>query len=168
MYSKAPKTSLAGMMREWMSVQTQPFTTPMICAALQLKKREERQRVFYAKRDFVDREEIVRVPDKRNRRQRIVYYRYNSEWRRKYALSARGGLLKKILKAMYVSGSFTVTDIIRLAEAPQRIYVDQVKRRLARAGHLQAVGRRRCSGSNSAETIFHIADRDKFRLEVMR
>lgn len=163
---KAPKDGLAKTMRTWMSAQKQPFAMAMLCDALAIFGRENRQQVFSARKDFLKRGEILRAGEKRNRRQVVMFYRYNSAWKSGYAV--RGKLLPKILKAIYVSGPFAVSDIVRLSEAPGRQYVDQIVRRLAKAGYLRGVGRRRCADSNSVEALWIVNDRDRFRLEVMR
>jgi hypothetical protein len=162
------KTALAQAMREWISIQTRPFTMTAVCEALQLQEPQKRQRVFRAKGDFEERREIIRVSETRHERgYLVVHYKYNPSWKREYRQTLRGPMLKKILKGMYISSTFAVSDIVRLSEAPCRAYVDQVARRLAKAGHLQKVSRRRCLDSTSVETLWRIKDRDKFRVEVM-
>jgi hypothetical protein len=163
---KAPKAGLAAQMREWMSSQKQPFTMAMLCDSLVIFGRKNRQQIFSARKDFLERGEILRTGKKRNRRQVVMYYRYNSVWKPSYAV--RGKLLPNILKAIYVSGPFAVSDIVRLSEAPERQYAGQIVRRLAKAGYLRGVGRRRCADSNSVEALWIVNDRDRFRLEVMR
>jgi hypothetical protein len=118
-------------------------------------------------------------PDKRIRRQDINRYRYNPAWKG----GQKGTLRPRIYKAMYVSGTFAVTDIQRLVSnngdtLPQgvpiihvpniRSWIDKIVRRLRRSGHLAVVGRRPCAHGAGAEALYHVADRDKFRLEVMR
>jgi hypothetical protein len=73
---------------------------------------------------------------------------------------------------MRVSGTFAVTDIVRLCTRPDeemnREWIDKIVRRLRRSGHLAIVGRRLCAHRAGAEALYHVTDRDKFRLEVMR
>lgn len=166
MSSRTCKNGLAKTMREWMSAMTQPFTVAMLCDSLGIDGRDNRQQVRYAKKDFLKRGEILRAGEKRILRQAVMHYRYNPAWNGGYA--ARATLRPIILKAMHVSGQFTVSDIIRLSDAPGRPYVGQIVKRLGNAGYLRRVGRRRCVGSNSVEALWIVNDQDKFRLEVMR
>ena len=153
-------------MREWMSAQTQPFTATMLCDSLGASGRRKRSQICCAKKDFLKRGEILRAGEERIWRQVIIYYRYNSAWKRSYP--ARGNLRPKILKAIYVSGPFAVSDIVRLSGASGQQYTGQIVRHLAKAGYLHRVGRRRCADSTSVETIWIVTDRDRFRLEVMK
>ncbi len=158
--SCTPKTGLAASMREWMSKQRRPFTAGMVADALSIPPGAARDRVRNAIPDFIRRAEIF--PAKRNRRQ--VFYAYNPAWHRVH----KGTLNKRIYKAMYVSGTFSLSDIQRLAEAPERSWLDKIVRPLRKDGLIKAVGRRACAHGIGAEIIYHIPDRDRFRLEVMK
>ena len=160
---RVPKTGLASRMRAWMKAQRRPFTKRDVYLALGIESSAERSILRNAVPDFERRGEIIlQPPDKRNRLVNLNRYRYNHDWKG----GKTGELKPRLFKAMYVSGTFAATDIQRLTDL-NRSWIDKTVRRLRRSGHLAIVGRRRCSGSNSAETIFHIANRDKFRLEVM-
>jgi len=165
-----PKTGLASRMRAWMKMQKRPFTRRDVYIALGIDSAAERSTLRNAVPDFERRGEIIlQPPDKRNRREHINRYRYNPAW-----LAVQKGSLKpRIYKAMYVSGTFAVTDIVRLCQRPEereinRSWIDKVVRRLRRSGRLAIVGRRPCAHGAGAETLYHVANRDKFRLEVMR
>jgi hypothetical protein len=160
MSSKTPKTGLAAGMRDWMSKQRKPFTAGMVADALDTLPGAARGRVRNALGDFVARAEVF--PAKRIRGQ--IFYAYNRAWHRVH----KGLLNRRIFKAMYVSGQFTVADIQRLAEAPDRSWVDKVSRTLKKDGLIRSVGRRPCAHGIGAEIIYHIPDRDRFRLEVMK
>lgn len=71
----------------------------------------------------------------------------------------------RVLKAAYVSESFTSRDLARLSGV-EIGYVCRVLRDLASAGAISRIGRK--TGQSSNLTIWHINDRDKFRVEVMR
>jgi hypothetical protein len=159
MSSRTPKTGLAARMRAWMSRQRKPFTAGMIADALAIPPGPERDRVRCSIGDFIARVEIF--PAKRIRRQ--VFYGYNPAWHRIH----KGTLNKRIYKAMYVSGTFSLSDIQRLSEAPERSWLDKIARPLRGQGLIKPVGRRACAHGIGAEAIYHIPDRDKFRLEVM-
>jgi len=144
-----------------MKAGTRPFTSAQICDALDLHGKDREQAVK-AIRDFLRRGEIEQAPDKHNRRQN--FYRYNHSWKRKI----KGNLQGKVYKAMYVSQNFAVTDIQRLAEVPDRNYIDKLMRKLKKAGYIGAIGRRLCAHGAGAEAIYYIKDRTRFRLELMR
>jgi hypothetical protein len=149
-------------MRAWMIAQAKPWTVTQMCDALGVAPGKERDKVREAMPDFVGRMEIVPVGmTKQNRRQHL--YVYNRTYRR----IQKGVLNKKIFKAMYVAGSWALTDLQRLAGAPDRSYLDKILRRLRRNGYVRPVGRRVCAHGIGAETIYHMPDRDRFRREVM-
>jgi len=157
-------------MRAWMQAEDEPFTAACLCAGLGIPPGKEREVARNALGDFVKRGEVYRVDrDLRVRHFHIWRYRYCKAWARK----AKGDIRPKILKAMYVSGTFSVRDLVRLCHPPEeteitRSWAEKLTRRLRRDGHLAIVGRRPCAHGAGAETIYHVADRDKFRLEVMR
>ncbi len=157
---KTPKTGLAKRMREWMSKQRRPFSAAQISDALGLPPGKERDKVRNAIPDFIRRAEIF--PVKRNRRQ--ILYGYNPKWFRIH----KGSLNKRIYKAMYVSGQFTISEIQRLSEAPDRSYLDKMARALKKAKHIKQIGRRVRANGIGVEILYFIPDRDRFRLEVMR
>ncbi len=160
----APKTGLAGRMREWMKAHSGAFTKRDVYLGLGIESPADRSTLRNAVPDFEARGEIISLPpDKRIRRQDIKRYRYNVEWQG----AQKGSLRPRIYKAMYVSGTFAVTDIQRLCDM-DRAWIDKTVRRLRRSGHLALVGRRLCAHGAGAEAIYHVTDRDKFRLEVMR
>lgn len=177
MSSKTPRTGLASRMRDWMSGRSGKFTGGQLALALDIPV-GKRDPLHQALQDFVRRGEVVPlgIPGIRSRKDSgdtipnseefgscPRAYAYNRGWHRVH----KGVLSRRIYKALYISGTFAVTDIIRLAETPSRAQVDKIIRRLRREGHLQAVGRRLCAHGAGAETIYHISDRDRFRREVM-
>ncbi len=149
-------------MRAWMKERKRPFSSTRLCDAFDLHGRD-REQAIKSIRDFQRRGEITVAPAKQNRRQ--TEYRYNRTWKRKEKASE---LDAKIYKAMYISDSFAVTDIQRLAEIPDRDWIDKIVRRLVKGGHLAVVSRRRCAHGAGAEAIYHIPNRDKFRIEVIK
>lgn len=164
MSSRAPKTGLAASMRAWMKVQPRLFTKRDVYLGIGIDDPADRAIVRNAIHDFVDRGEIIlQPPDKRIRRQDISRFRYNPEWKG----AQKGAKSPRIFKAIYVSGTFAVTDIQRLCDL-ERSWVEKIVRRLSAAGHLAIVGRRLCAHGAGAEALYHVTDRDKFRLEVMR
>lgn len=152
-------------MREWMKAQKRrPFTKRDVYLGIGIDDPEIRAVVRNAFKDFTDRGEIALLPpDKRNLRQDICRYRYNHAWR-----NAQKGVLKPmIFKAMYVSGTFAATDIARLTDQ-KRDWIDRVIKTLRAQGHIAQVGRRNCAHGAGAENLYHIVNRDRYRLEVMR
>jgi len=149
-------------MRAWMSGRGSKFAMLHIYAALLIPAGKEHERAYQAMQDFIARGEVIPLGSDR-RAKPTEYYAYNPGWHR----VNKGVLNKKLFKAMHVSGNFTATDLIRLADAPKRSHVDKIIKRLRGDGYLQAVGRRPCAHGAGAETIYHVADRDRFRLEVM-
>ena len=161
---KSPKTGLASRMRAWMKAQSRPWTKRDVYLGLGIESPADRSTLRNAVPDFEARGEIIlQPPDKRNRRQNINRYRYNPAWQG----GKVGSLKPRILKAMYVSGTFAATDIQRLTDL-DRSWIDKTVRHLRRSGHLAIVGRRLCAHGAGAEALYHVTDRDKFRLEVMR
>lgn len=149
-------------MRGWMAETCRSFTVEQLYEGVGALTPGERFRVKRAMRDFLKRREIERLPLKDNRRQ--IRYRYNHKWKRE---AKPGGLKRKILKAMYVSGTFATTDIRRLSEVPERSFIDKLVARFVKSGLLRVVGRRPCAHGAGAENLYHIADRMRFRIEVM-
>ena len=159
-----PKTGLASRMREWMKAQDRPFTKRDVYIGLGIHDPADRATLRNAIPDFARRDEIIlQHPDKRNRRQDINRYRYNPEWKG----GQKGALRPRIFKAMYVSGTFSATDLERLTDL-DRSWIDKTVRRLRRSGHLAIVGRRLCAHGAGAEALYHVTNRDKFKLEVMQ
>ena len=143
MSSKAPKTGLAGRMREWMKAQSRPFTKRDVYLGLGVDDPADRSTLRNAVPDFEARGEIIlQPPDKRIRRQDINRYRYNPAWQG----AQKGALKPRIFKAMYVSGTFAATDIERLTDL-DRSWIDKTVRRLRRSGHQPVVPRRLCHGA---------------------
>ena len=113
--------------------------------------------------DFEKRGEISRVRPRRNQRQ--TSYRYSHNWK---PGSKEAVKKDKIYRAMYVSTTFTVSDIQRLTDAPDRSHLDKTVKRLTDKGFLQVVGFRLCNHSIGKERLYHIVDRMRFKLEVQR
>ena len=160
--AKTPKTGQAAQMRDWMAKQQKPFSALQICEELNIAPGPPRQKFTKYLRDFVSRGEIT-ISTKQNRKP--LLYIYNPAWSK----MNKGTLNKRIFKAMYVSiGAFAATDIQRLSESPDRSWIDKVFKTLLTKGYLKAAGRRLCAHGAGAETLYHIPDRDKFRLEVLK
>ncbi len=150
---KIPKTGLARRMREWMRGRTRPFTLGALGKALGTGGGSARKRAARALRDFAARGEVVRAGSA---------FRYNPGWRRKQT----GVILPRILKAMYLSVTFTAAEIVRLSGAGDKSHAGKTIRRLRRAGFVGVSGRRPLTGGG-AENIYTIADRVKFRTDLM-
>ena len=170
---RVPKTGLAAIMRDWMKSLTgtkaqRRFSVEQMCDALAVPTGRDHQNVARTLGDFVRRGEVtVCETKKHNRRQpaRMVrQYLYLGDWRK----ILKGKLNRKIYKAMYVSGEFAVTDLQRLTGLQDRAWLDKITRRLKKDGQLQQVRRRLCAHGAGAEKVYHIVNRDKFKLEVMQ
>ena len=163
--NKIPKTGLADVLRDWMisrgsSAGARRFYMRELCEALCVPTGDERQKARMALYDFVARGEVIfRVNRKRKRR----HYLYNLKW----CKAQKGKINKKMFKAMYVSATFAVTDIQRLAGIEDRNWIDKKMRWLKKEGYLQQVGRRLCAHGSGAEKLWRVADRDRFKLELM-
>jgi len=157
-----PKTGLAGRIREWASAQG-VFTAADLYRALGVVG--DRDTVRKALRDFVRRGEVILLPPDRRRADagRVNRYRYHRAWR----TAQKGSMKPRIYKAMYVSGTWAVTDIVRLTDL-SRDWIDRVVHQLKASGHIAQVGRRLCAHGAGAERVYHIPDRVRFRFEVMR
>ncbi|MFA5075618.1 MAG: hypothetical protein WC436_05975 [Candidatus Babeliales bacterium] len=160
-----PKTGLAAAIRDWMQSRTgtkaqRRFTVTQICEALCVMTARQHQQVANALSDFQDRGEVESFTDKHNRRQ----YLYVQDWGK----ALRGHLNRKIYKAMYVSYQFAVTDLQRLTGLQDRCWLDKLVRQLKADGYIQQSSRRLCAHGSGAEAVYHIVNRDKFKLEVMR
>ncbi|MGD0020795.1 MAG: hypothetical protein ABSC54_00685 [Smithellaceae bacterium] len=163
------KTNLAKRMRAWMrsrtgSVGERRFFSRELYVALGIPEGYERQKVRNALTDFLLRGEVTfRFNRKRKRR----HYLYNQTWRR----ALKGRINRKIFKAMYVSSSFAVTDIVRLVgikKQKDRNWADKIVRRMVKEGYLQQVARRLCAHGSGAEKVYRVVDRDRFNLELMK
>lgn len=166
------KTGLAGRMREWMAARAgnkrqRRFTACQISDALEIPHGEPRQSVHNVLWDFLSRGELTYVKDRLKHPYKTLleerYFLYVHDWRK----VLRGSLNRKIFKAMYVSGAFAATDIQRLTGL-DRAWIDKLIIRLRKEGHIQIIRRRRCAHGAGAENIYHVINRDRFKLEVMR
>lgn len=165
--NKIPKTGLAMNLRFWMMARIgtkaqRRFTIEQVCEALScLGTHTDRQKISNVLYDFEQRGEVISSINKKcNRRQ----YLYCHDWRKEL----KGKINRKIFKAMYVSQSFAVTDIQRLAGMPDRNWIDKLIRQLTKDGYVQRISRRICAHGAGAENVYHIVNRDKFKLEMMR
>jgi len=155
-----PKTGLSEIMRDWMSRRRKPFTRERLCRELGITTGKDREKVMGALYDFEKRGEIVRVPDEHNRRQ----YSYDPSWRK----TQKESLLKPvILKAMYVSITFSLTDIQRLSNVSSRSYLDKIAKALRRKKLITMVARKPRLNGYGIENVYHIIDRERFRTELL-
>jgi hypothetical protein len=163
---KIPKSGLAAIMRDWMKARTgtkvqRRFTIAQICEALNVEPGEQHATLVNALKDFIRRKEVESyITAKCNRRQ----YIYVQDWQK----VLKGKINKKIFKAMYVSQNFAVTDIQRHTGLSERCWIDKICRSLKKEGYIQQVSRRRCAHGAGAEAVWHIVNRDKFKLELMK
>jgi ribosomal protein S25 len=164
--SKVPKTGLTRRMRAWMSARTgtkaqRRFTIDQICESLGVMAGKQHQSVANALTDFETRKEVESYTSKKHNRRQFLYV---LDWRKEL----KGKINRKIFKAMYVSQNFSVTDIQRHTGLQDRCWIDKVVRKLKEEGHVQQIQRRLCAHGAGAETVYHITNRDKFKLELMR
>jgi len=155
-----PKTGLAARMRDWMSRRKKPFTRERLCKELNILTSKEREKAIRALYDFEKRGEITKVLTKDNRRQ----YLYASSWRKKQKESV---LKSKILKAMYISNTFSLTYIQRLSGAQKRSYLDKITKRLENENFVVVIGRRPRLNGYGIENIYHVVDSKRFRIEKL-
>jgi hypothetical protein len=162
---KIPKTGLAGRMRDWMKSRTgnrcqRRFTITELCAELGIQPGKDHQSARNTMLEFCRRGEVESYFRKKHKRRQYVYVH---DWTR----ANQGKQNQRIFKAMYVSTSFAVTDIQRLSGVKERDWIDKIVRRLKKGGYLQQIARRICAHGAGAEKLYHIINRDKFKLEVM-
>lgn len=121
----------------------------------------QHQKVANALSDFEQRGEVQSYLHKKANRR---HYLYVQDWRKVLT----GNLNRKIYKAMYVSHDFAITDIQRLTGLEDRCWLDKIARQLKKDGYIQPVQRRLCAHGAGAEIVYHVVNRDRFKLEVMR
>ena len=160
-----PKTGLTARMREWMQVRTgstgaRRFFARELYEALRIPPGHEREKTRKTLEDFLTRGEVTfRFNKKRNRR----HYLYNRQW----CKAQKGEIKRRMLKCMYVSPVFAMTDIRRLAGIKDRHWIGRTIRKLLAHGYLQQIGRRLCAHGAGAEKIYRVVNRDIFKLEMM-
>jgi hypothetical protein len=151
-------------MRAWMVAQKWPFSVSKMCEALGIPPGKDRECAYWALKDFLRRGEAM--VHGRTRSGRAATYRYNHGWR-----PARKGTLRgKILKAMhvYAGEAFSSSDIQRFSGARDRNFVNKIIRKLVSENYLNRAGKRRCAHGYGREYLYMVADRKRFRVEVMR
>lgn len=168
------KTGLSRRMREWMAARTgskneRSFTIGDVVAALQIPAGKPHQAMLNALWDFGQRGEVTAVRKLTPHPWKSTpidqrHFLYVHDWR----AALKGSVNRKIFKAMYVSHDFAVSDIQRLTALGDRDWIDRLVRRLRSDGHIQAIRRRRCLHGAGAETVYHVVNRDKFKMEIMR
>lgn len=164
--SKIPKTGLADVIREWMKSRTgtkaqRRFTIAQMCTALNISEGKDHQAASCTLTDFIHRGEVESYTTAKHNRRQFIHV---DDWKK----VLKGKINKKVYKAMYVSQTFAVTDLCRLTGIKDRNYFDKVVRQLKRDNYITQVQRRLCSHGAGAENVYHITDRDKFKLELMR
>lgn len=177
--AQQPKNGLARRMRAWMAARTgtkkeRRFSMQQLIDALDIpagphNKVTPRQRVANALYDYERRGEIesytIRVS--KWRRTELTderQYLYIPDWH----AELKGKLNRKIYKAIYVSGEFAVTDIQRLTGLKDRDWLDRIIPKLRKSGYIQPIRRRHCAHGAGVEHIYHLTDRDRFKMEFLR
>lgn len=149
------RNGLASRIREAARAADGEFAPAAISAALGIPPGPERQVVSSVFGDFVKRGEMVRAAR--------GLYRYVHSWRPKARIEDVD--LRRIHKAIYVSAAeFTRADIELLAETG-RNYTQIAIKRLVEAGLVRQVGRR--TALRTVEPVYQVADRNRFRKEVL-
>ncbi|OQA02852.1 MAG: hypothetical protein BWY69_00806 [Planctomycetes bacterium ADurb.Bin401] len=165
-YKGIPKTGLSECMRKWMqarsgSIGARRFFSFEIYTALNIPPGHEREKARNALRDFVRRGEVTfRFNRKRKRR----HFSYNHAWYK----TQKGDLRKKMFKAMYVLGSFSMSDIRRLTDIKDRHWISRIMRSLIKNGHLQQISRRLCAHGSGVEKVYRVLHRDTFKLNFLQ
>jgi hypothetical protein len=163
---KVPKTGLSSRMRDWMKARTgtkaqRRFTIAQICEALGIEEGKQHQAVANALTDFISRKELISYENKKHNRRQFLYVH---DWRKEL----KGKINRKLFKAMYVSQDFSVTDIKRLTSLADRNWIDKVVKKLKKEGYIQQISRRLCAHGAGAEVVWHVVNRDKFNIELLR
>jgi hypothetical protein len=148
---KSPRSGLAGDIRRVLMGTSRPVAYSTLYRELNVAPGKEVTRVVSAIGDFVKRGEIIKTPS--------GLMKYNSSYKGKV-----GPVKSKILKAIYISTEFTLSDIASLANT-KKSYVLDIVEELLEAGHVVRVGRRACV--TTPEWVYNVADRVKYRMQVM-
>lgn len=158
--NKAREYGLANRIRVEMQKRRKPFTPLAIAKAIGLKV-GQREQVGRALPDFVRRGEVLRV----GKEGRTSLYLYN----RDYCPAPRPVPKKSlVLRAVYVSGTFSSADIQRLAGTGVTAnYIQQILRRLVNEGYLELLGEQKRERSYGLENAYRLIDREVFRKEVL-
>jgi len=169
------KSGFAARMREWISGQND-FCFGLMCDRLEIPQGPVRYHVFRTLQKFVDRGEVkvvVSRPLPEDERVRILSgfrqgdsYSYNHSWRR----PSDAPLKKRILKCMRLISfrdPFSVADLQSLANALERSYCDKIIKELVKEKYLSCVGVRDCQDRKGKESLYRVADLDKFRIDLL-
>ena len=174
---RAARTGASARIRGWAKGRTKPFALRALYRGLGCAgDRDEERHISGMLKLFVRRGEILRVQSTQGKRRQ--QYRYNTDYatgdRRKCASLKKD----RIIKAIYVSGRFTASDIRKLVKIPDKRtgmestladshYIYTIIRGLAESGHIRQVGRRQDAGQRKPQREYAIISRSKFRVEVM-
>lgn len=158
MQSKTPERGLADQIRTF-ARERKTFTVDQLFEEIKKGGGWTRPHTYAALADFVARSEIVKIPDKRNLRQK---YRYNQDFRSQNRKSPKK---EKVIKAIYVSNVFTVKDVERLSGQSQN-YINKILRKLKNE-YVEVIGQRLCAQGRGVEHIWRVLDRNKYKMEVM-
>lgn len=148
---KSPRSGLAADIRRVLKGASRPVAYSTLYRTLGTTPGKEVTRVVTAIGDFVKRGEIVRT--------RSGLMKYNHAYKSKV-----GPVKNKVFKAIYISTEFSINDIASLADT-KRSYVEDIVEELLEAGHVLRVGRRACV--TTPEWVYKVADRVKFRMDIM-
>lgn len=163
MSSSVPKTGLAPKLRAWMRKRRGIFDRKTLYAAFHAPPGHERELIAKALYDFVKRGEVLVITTEHHAKG--TKYRYASDW---VAKTKQPLKKSRIYRAMYVSTTFAVSDVQRLAGTTSRSLLDKTAKRLVDGGFLHVVGFRSCDQGPGKEKLYHIPDRTRFKLEVQR
>lgn len=168
--SKTAKNKRTGMSRDiraWMQAREgtktqRRFTSAQMCDELGFAGVKQRARARAILYGFEKRGEVADWWAYRRAQHYYIYLRGRGGSRK-----GNGRVCKRILKAIYVAGTFTVADIVRLGGIKKPKWADRVVRRLASNGYLQKIGRRHGAGGKGAANLWRVIDRDNFRSEFL-
>lgn len=150
------KTGLAQRIRALLKTKTRAISPLGICEALDVPEGPGRARVWDTLKDFQKRGEIEKTQGGR--------FRYNHSFKRR----VKGLQKATVLKAVYVSVSgFSASDIQRLSDVKDKHYVQRIMRELMANSYIQQVGRKKCVHGRGVERIFTVADRTRFRVDLL-
>ena len=147
---------LAERLRAWMrGREGREFTPAQAIQGLGLKPGPEGDPVRRAVLDFYRRGEVMRVS--------AGLYRFDAAWRP----APPSDEAARLYRAMYVSRSFGVSDLVRLTQDQVSVKcARKTVRRLAERGYLRPDGRQKTC-QTGAERVWRIVDRDKFRIDLL-
>jgi len=164
---RIPKTGLAGQIRSWIETAKGPFTVIDICEGIGIPPGPRRARVSSVVEDFTERWELIGLGADHRRRRPVRRFCYNTAYEKNLRSADTKQRVYKAMRLISFHGPFAATDIVKYTGVKSD-YILKLTKRLGRRGYLTTIGFRPRTSTSGRETVYRVADLDKFRTEVMR